>query len=348
MTILGIETSCDETAISLIEHLEGRVRILGDALVSQTALHRPYGGVHPFMAKRAHQENLPRIYREALGRHREEDIDRIAVTQGPGLSPCLWQGIEFAKDIQRRTGAPIVPTNHVEGHILLPLLQEDGQILPDAFPALALVVSGGHTELVLAERIGRYRILGETADDAAGECLDKTARLLGLDYPGGPAIAEKAGEWASRGGIPANPPISLPRPMMNRSSYEFSFSGLKTAVLYDWQSRPESVRQSPDYVREMAFEIQRAVVDVLVAKTARGAESFPVRSVIIGGGVSANTELRARLRKALPSLRILAAPPSRSTDNGLMPALTAVLRPDPMLRPGESSSLAAAPSLRIE
>ncbi|MDP2664995.1 MAG: tRNA (adenosine(37)-N6)-threonylcarbamoyltransferase complex transferase subunit TsaD [bacterium] len=328
MRILSIETSCDETAIAVVE-AKGKkpaFLVLSHVVASQAKLHAKYGGVYPTLAKRQHQINLPLALSKAIKKAGSQKtwrpLDAIALTVGPGLDPCLWTGIEFAKSLAKQWDVPIIPVNHIEGHLIISLMEnEESKFkMPNAkttFPAIALIVSGGHTQLILVKGIGKYKILGETRDDAAGECFDKTARILGLGYPGGPVIAALAAKIQ----MPKSKlQIKLPRPMMHTKDYDFSFSGLKTAVLYDYQSRSLKVRKSKEYIRAMAQEIQQAVIDVLVAKTKRAAEDLEAKSIILGGGVAANTELRKQLAHKT-RYPVLVAKKELCTDNGLMIAL---------------------------
>ncbi|MBI2641975.1 MAG: tRNA (adenosine(37)-N6)-threonylcarbamoyltransferase complex transferase subunit TsaD [Candidatus Wildermuthbacteria bacterium] len=323
MRILAIETSCDETAIAIVE-TKGKkpvFQVLSHIVASQVKLHAKYGGVYPALAKREHQKNLPRIIKLV----RPYQVDYVAVTVGPGLDPCLWTGIEFAKALAKEWNVPIIPVNHIEGHLIISLCMPKSPLglrpkgdLNRQFPAVALIVSGGHTQLILVKGIGKYKIIGETRDDAAGECFDKTARILGLPYPGGPAIAREAtqlGDSVPKLGTESPSKTKLPRPMMHTKNYDFSFSGLKTAVLYDYQSQSPKVRKSKEYIQAMAKEIQQAIIDVLVAKTLRAAEEYNAKSIVLGGGVAANKELRKRFKGAFM------APPKLCTDNGLMIAL---------------------------
>src|SRR3989339_2125473 len=258
MKILAIETSCDDTGVAILEVSNppsqsfGEARpvfsVLSNKIASQIEIGKKYGGVYPMMAKREHEKNLAPTLQTALKEAKviEKGINLIAVTNGPGLEPCLWVGVNFAKDLAKKWNIPIVPVNHIESHILVNLLSLRGGQQSDVaiqFPAIALVVSGGHTQLILVEKIKKYKILGETRDDAAGECFDKCAKILGLNYPGGPAVAAMAKKFEIRKNPTGNPPagvkskfeIRLPRPMINTKDYDFSFSGLKTAVLYAWQ-----------------------------------------------------------------------------------------------------------------
>ena len=314
--VLGIDTSCDDTAVALLEVKNQRFKILSSVVSSQVKLHQKYGGVYPFLAKREHQKNLPLVFRKAV---QGRPFDLIGVTIGPGLEPCLWQGINFAKDLAKKYKKPLIPVNHIEGHIIANFLDQNSKV---AFPAVGLVVSGGHTQLILIKKIGGYKILGETRDDAAGECFDKTARVLGLGYPGGPAIAalaEKAQEVSGSG-----EEARLPRPMIGQKNYDFSFSGLKTAVLYKYKSQGPKAK-SQKFIKVMAAEIQQAIIDVLIYKTLKAAKDFGVKSVILGGGVAANQELRKQFKKAclMSDIKPWAPPKKLCTDNAAMIAATA-------------------------
>src|SRR3989338_8471740 len=227
MRILAIETSCDETAIAILEVRSGKFEVRSNVVLSQIKTHKPFGGVVPNLAMREHRKNLPIILKRVLKEAKlplgslASKLDAIAVTYGPGLEPALWEGINFAKDLAKKWRVPLVGVNHLEGHIYASWLGGE----PPKFPILALIVSGGHTELVLMKKHLNYKILGETRDDAAGEAFDKVARMLGLGYPGGPKIAKLAEKGKPKA-------ISFPRPMINSKDFDFSFSGLKTAVLY--------------------------------------------------------------------------------------------------------------------
>ncbi|MBI1984859.1 MAG: tRNA (adenosine(37)-N6)-threonylcarbamoyltransferase complex transferase subunit TsaD [Candidatus Wildermuthbacteria bacterium] len=365
MKILGIETSCDDTGIAIIE-IQGKNKpsfsVLANGVSSQIKIHRPYGGVYPNLAKREHQKNLPTVLKAALRKAKlsakTPGIGAIALTYGPGLDPCLWTGIEFAKKKAKEWGIPIIPVNHMEGHLLVSLFSKGKSFaMPrtkTVLPAISLIVSGGHTEIVLMAGIGRYAILGETLDDAAGECFDKTARILGLSYPGGPVIAKLAEETCLRNrGVRARRRFlepKLPRPMINARNYDFSFSGLKTAVLYDWQSRTDRVRKSDAYVKAMAKEIQQAIIDILLSKTVRAAQEYDAKSVILGGGVAANQELRTQLKcklfKEKPGALLFMAPPGLCTDNGLMVALAGFAHYKE--RTKNFRTIGSEPNLRLE
>lgn len=324
MTILSIETSCDETAIAILKKNKG-FKILSNIVASQAKIHEKYGGVYPTLAKREHQKNLPIVLEKALKKAKRPKIDAIAVTVGPGLEPCLWVGVNFAKALGFFWELPIIPVNHLEAHIFANFLNtkfgsrtsEKYQI----FPAICLIVSGGHTQLILMKDFGKYKILGETRDDAAGECFDKTARILGLGYPGGPAIEQQAKKCTG----PTC--ATLPRPMINQKNYDFSFSGLKTAVLYDFKKRSSKARRSEKYIKEMAHEIQQAIIDVLIKKTIKAAKDYKAKTIILGGGVAANKELRKQLqekiKKELPNTYYLKPNTLFCTDNAAMIGVTA-------------------------
>lgn len=392
MRILGIETSCDETAVAIIEISgslkEPRVKVLSNIVSSQAKLHAKFGGVVPNLAKREHQRNLVPVLFHAFSKagfksskfkvksaklqfkikklsgilYREPElfarireyvlplkppkIDAIAVTVGPGLAPALWVGVNFARALAYLWEKPIIPVNHLEGHIYTNLLQQfhestkskarnlkqiqnsksqipnsfEFRISNFEFPAIALLVSGGHTELVLMKDYGKYKIVGETLDDAAGEAFDKVAKMLGLSFPGGPIISR----LAERGDAKA---FAFPRPMLSTKNFDFSFSGLKTAVLYTIRK----IKHLSDRAkRDVAASFEQAVVDVLVSKTLRAAKAFRVKTVMIGGGVAANKELRRRLgetmAKNLLGIPLLLPDPTLTGDNALMIALAGHFR----------------------
>ncbi len=361
MRILAIETSCDETAIAVID-IEGtyptvNINVRADNTLSQIDIHKAYGGVFPMLAKREHARTLVPLLIKTLqdagiykktSRHiiesplRKEfqeiferepelfaqflvqipeinppEIDAIAVTQGPGLEPALWVGINFAKALCLVWKKPIIAVNHMEGHLLIPLLQQlennKYQLSNIEFPAIGLLISGGHTELILMKAIGDYEIVGETKDDAVGEAFDKVARILGLPYPGGPEIS-RIGEKGNKSIYP------LPRPMMGSNDLFFSFSGLKTAVLYLTKKLGILTEQQK---ADIAREFENAVTEVLLSKTLRAIQMHGAKSVIIGGGVSANKHLRKQFSQAMGEEHISLYLPtySQSTDNSLMIAL---------------------------
>jgi tRNA N6-adenosine threonylcarbamoyltransferase len=287
MRILGIETSCDETAISLINVNKSGIDIERNIVSSQVDIHAKYGGIVPEIAARMHAEVMTPLLQETMGRKfKAEDIDAIAVTQGPGLITSLLVGIETAKTLSCVWKKPIISVNHLEGHLYSSWLDSDELKIDsqDIFPTIVLLVSGGHTELVLMTGYGKYKLIGATRDDAAGEAFDKVAKLLKLGYPGGPIISERAAE-----GNPKE--IDLPRPMLYSKNFDFSFSGLKTAVRYHVHGKKLNERSK----NNIASSFQEAAVDVLVQKTMRAVEQYKAKSIIIGGGVSANKMLRKEL-----------------------------------------------------
>jgi N6-L-threonylcarbamoyladenine synthase len=324
---LAIETSCDDTSISVLRAAEvagalQKIEALTNIVSSQTELHKGYGGVYPFLAKREHKKNLPVVFEQSVEGIDIAKLKFIAVTKGPGLDPCLWTGINFAQELAKKYGLPLVGSNHLEAHFLANILTlgiGEEEFAKTYLPAVCLVVSGGHTLLFLAKAIGDYELLGQTVDDAAGECFDKTARILGLDYPGGPLLSKHAREFVDNGAI-SKFGIVLPRPMIRQKNYNFSFSGLKTAVLYSHQKQTDVTKNSPDYWREMSYQIETSIVDVLISKTKRAAEEFEVKSIIIGGGVSANRSLRDRMAATAEGLgiRFLAPSSDLSVDNAAM------------------------------
>ncbi len=316
--ILGIETSCDETAAAVVE--DGR-RALSNVVASQVDLHAEYGGVFPEVASRQHVKVIDAVVATALKQAHVEldDVDAIAVTRGPGLPGSLVVGLNMAKGLSLGAGKSLLGINHLEGHLYSAWvdLKDEGNDAPE-FPLLALIVSGGHTELVLMEKHLKYRRLGGTLDDAAGEAFDKVARLLELGYPGGPAIQK-----AAEGGDPSA--FQLPRAWLE-GSYDFSFSGLKTAVLHqvrDLQSGglPTSALPRAD----LAASFQQAVVEVLVGKTQRAAEAFGAASILVAGGVSANGPLREQIQTA-SDLPVHLPPLALCTDNAAMIAAAGYFR----------------------
>jgi len=324
---LAIETSCDDTSVAVMRATEEKSKLkkieaLSNVVSSQTELHAGYGGVYPFLAKREHKKNLPVVFEQSVKNIDISKIKFIAVTKGPGLDPCLWTGINFAQNLSQKYGLPLVGSNHLEAHFLANLLTlgvGEEEFAKNYLPAVCLVVSGGHTLLFLAKAIGDYQLLGQTVDDAAGECFDKAARILGLGYPGGPFVSKYAQEYIDNGAV-SKYNISLPRPMLRQKNYDFSFSGLKTAVLYLHQKQTTEIKNSPDYRREMSYQIETSIVDVLISKTKRAAEEFGVKSIIIGGGVSANRSLRNRMADMAvgSGMRFLAPSSDLSVDNAAM------------------------------
>ncbi len=331
MDILAIDTSCDDTSIAVVEAKPNKsgvkFKILSNIVSSQVKLHQKYGGVYPTLAIREHKKNLSIVLKKALKvaglNQQKPEIKAVAVTIGAGLEPCLWVGINFANELAKKWQKPLIGVNHVEAHLLVNLLTEEGEKIK--FPALALVVSGGHTQLVLIKKIGQYKIIGETRDDAAGECFDKTARILGLPYPGGPAIAEKATEARPLSAVRGRASVSLPRPMLYSKDYDFSFSGLKTAVLYHHKKQTEKIRASKAYISAMAQEIQQAIIDILIRKTLKATREHSIKSIILGGGVIANKELTKQFKQKLKTgnykINIFIPPRKLCTDNAAMIAV---------------------------
>lgn len=356
MRILSIETSCDETAVAIMEANGSKesadFRILGNALYSQIDVHREFGGVFPAVAKREHAKNLTPLLKMALTEagmlkeaSREDvadmigallerefdlkeelvtflsgieapDIDAIAVTRGPGLEPALWVGVNFAQALALVWEKPLVPIDHMEGHLLASLVQGDARafsISDLTFPVLALLVSGGHTELISMDAWHSYRLVGRTRDDAVGEAFDKVARMLGLPYPGGPEISKLAGPMREK-----DSPLSLPRPMLTTPDFDFSFSGLKTAVLYLIKGRELSDTDKS----EVAREFEDAAVEVLYAKASRAIEETGAQTLAVGGGVSANAHLKQhfleRLAKEHPGVAVFFPPEGFTGDNAVM------------------------------
>lgn len=308
MRVLGLETSCDETGVALYDSEQG---LLADALFSQIDLHRVYGGVVPELASRDHVKRMLPLIREVLDAagSRPQDVDAIAYTAGPGLVGALLVGAACAQALALAWGVPALGVHHMEGHLLAPMLEEQ----PPQFPFVALLVSGGHTQLVQVDGIGRYTVLGESLDDAAGEAFDKTAKLLGLSYPGGPEIARLAER-----GVPGR--FVFPRPMTDRPGLEFSFSGLKTFTLNTWQRCQAAGDDSEQTRCDIALAFQTAVVETLAIKCKRALKQTRLKSLVIAGGVSANRALRETLEQMLGELggHVFYARPRFCTDNGAM------------------------------
>ncbi len=313
MRILGIESSCDETALALIVRDADGISVEKSVLASQAKTHAKYGGVVPEVAAREHAEHIFPLLAEMGISPDGAGIDAIAVTAGPGLVPALRIGVELGKSLAWAWAKPLVPVNHLEGHIYSVWVGEGGY--PE-FPALCLLVSGGHTELIFMKDHGQYELIGMTRDDAAGEAFDKVAKLLGLPYPGGPEISRLAKEGRTDA-------VEFPRPMIESGDFDFSFSGLKTAV-------KNHVDGSPMRVADVAASFQQAVVDVLVTKTVRALAEFQPRSVILTGGVAANVQLRealaAAVQQASPETAFYAPQMSLTGDNAVMIAVAGAYR----------------------
>ena len=326
MLILGIESSCDETGVALYDAAESR--LLAHALHSQILMHQDYGGVVPELASRDHIRRTVPLLRKVLqesGRSLDE-LAAIAYTQGPGLAGALLVGASFAEGLAAALGIPVLPVHHLEGHLLSPLLSSR----PPTFPFVALLVSGGHSQLMRVSGVGQYELLGETLDDAAGEAFDKTAKLLGLPYPGGAALSEMATQ-----GRPEM--VKLPRPMLHSGDFDFSFSGLKTAVL----TRVREIGEPDAQQRaDIAHGFQQAIVEVLVRKALRAVRDSGLRRLVVAGGVGANRELRRQLDAGAAKAKIEVFYPELEfcTDNGAMIALVGGLR----YRAGQSLKPAGA------
>lgn len=319
MKILGIETSCDETAAAVVE--DG-TKIISNMVASSQSLHAKYGGIIPENAAREQVKSIIPVIKEAL--QISENIDALAVTIGPGLIGSLLVGVETAKALAFAWNKPIISVNHLIGHVYANWLAS-----PPSFPCIVLIVSGGHTELVLMKGHGKFVWLGGTRDDAAGECFDKCARILGLGYPGGPAIETAA----SNAPMTGSDPVQLPRPMLNQNNFDFSFSGLKTAVANALNEDSPHLR--PSLSSTFAYELQEAITDVLVTKTLAAARRYQVKSILLAGGVAANRRLREKLALMVVSCKLnveLHIPPVQlCTDNAACIASAAYFNYQPIL-----------------
>ena len=314
MIILGIETSCDETAAAIVKD---SCEILSNVITTQIDYHRKYGGIVPEIASRKHQENIIPVIREALDRAHMtlKDIQGMAVTQGPGLIGSLLVGVNAAKAVAYAQNIPLVGVNHLEGHVLAPHLENN---IP--LPNITLVVSGGHTNIYYMKKVGSYRLLGKTRDDAAGEAYDKVAKLLGLGYPGGLVIDR----LAQNGNKAA---VAFPRPMLHDNSFDFSFSGLKTAVLYHVKNIfPDGVPESA--LPDLAASFQEAVVELIVEKTLRACVAHKVNAVTLSGGVAANSRLRMYMQQRAneKNISVYVPSPILCTDNAAMIAMAGALK----------------------
>lgn len=363
--LLSIETSCDETAVAIIEASgnfdNSSFKILGNSLLSQIEIHKEYGGVFPSLAKREHAKNLvpllentlkqsslyleaelpskisdekikeiekilerePGLFeklKELLSKIEIPNIDAVAVTYGPGLEPALWVGLNFAKTLSSMWNKTLIPVNHMEGHICSTLSL--GKNTKIKFPTIALLISGGHTELVLIKDWLDYEIIGQTRDDAVGEAFDKVARMLELPYPGGPEISKLAEETRNKN---YENKWDLPRPMKNADNFDFSFSGLKTSVLYKIKKSPELTNEIKT---EIAREFEDAVVDVLILKTKKAVQKYDAKTLIIGGGVVANKQIRLEFTKLSEkqNIKLMLPENSLSTDNAVMIGIAGYFR----------------------
>ena len=385
MKILSIETSCDETAVSVVnvdgDFPDATYEIAGNGLISQADLHAEFGGVYPTVAKREHTKALvpmmykaleeaelveeetseltkqemyelaeilirePELYTQLsqwVERFAKPDIDLIAVTTGPGLAPALWVGVNFAKALAKVWNIPVVPVNHMEGHVLASIFDSDrdNQLSDITYPALSLLISGGHTEFVLMPTWGQYEKIGQTRDDAVGEAFDKVARLMGLPYPGGPQISK----LAQKARVKQLPPYKadLPRPMLNSGDLDFSFSGLKTAVRYAIQDQELSESEQ----MALARDFEDCVAETLISKTRQALEQTQAKTLIVGGGVSANQYLKQQFELQLtteyPDLTVYFPMPGLSTDNSVMIALAGHAKLDGKLAPQAAIDLLRA------
>ncbi len=298
MIILGIESSCDETAASVVEVKRGRFSVLSNVISSQMKTHAKYGGVVPEVAARMHIRDILPVIDFALNKAKVKmlKVNYLAVCSGPGLISSLMAGVETAKTLAYAFNKKLIAVNHIEGHLLAGF---DETIKPKELPAIGLIVSGGHSQIILIKKTGQYELIGQTRDDAAGEAFDKVAKILKLGYPGGPAIFREADKL-----LDEEVTVELPRPMLNANSFDMSFSGLKTAVLYLWRDLQKEYRGKSLYIKksEVAREFQNAVVDVLTLKTIKAMEKFQAKSVILGGGVSANLDLRKNITDKLQAM----------------------------------------------
>lgn len=322
MKILSIESSCDETAVAIASIENNKISIITETIASQINLHKQYGGVVPEVAAREHVLSiLPTLKKTLLSNDlyngQKPKIDAIAVTSGPGLITSLLVGVETARSLSYAWNIPLISLNHIEGHIAAAFI--DTELSEIKFPLIALTVSGGHTMLILMTDFGKFKIIGETRDDAAGEAFDKAAKMMNIGYPGGPIISQEA-----KKAKPSN--IKLPRPMIHSADYDFSFSGLKTALLYEIKKDSDWQNKIPEY----CYEFQQAVVDVLVSKTIKAASKFEANTIVLAGGVAANESLRETLRKTisekLPQTFFLMPELKYTTDNAAMVAAAGYFR----------------------
>ncbi|MFP4732779.1 tRNA (adenosine(37)-N6)-threonylcarbamoyltransferase complex transferase subunit TsaD [Pasteurella multocida] len=327
MRVLGIETSCDETGVAIYDKEKG---LVATQLYTQIALHADYGGVVPELASRDHIRKTAPLIQAALAQANltPDEIDGIAYTSGPGLVGALLVGSTIARSLAYAWNVPAIGVHHMEGHLLAPMLEDN----PPTFPFVALLVSGGHTQLVRVDGVGRYQLLGESIDDAAGEAFDKTAKLLGLDYPGGAALARLAEKGDSKR-------FKFPRPMTDRPGLDFSFSGLKTFAANTLQQAIKEEGELTEQTKaDIAYAFQQAVVETLVIKCRRALKETGFNRLVIAGGVSANKQLRQDLAQLMQQLKgeVFYPQPQFCTDNGAMIAYTGFLR----LKQGESQPLA--------
>lgn len=346
ITILAIETSCDETAgavlVGRILNKKPEFKFLSSVVNSQIAIHKKTGGVVPEVAARAHMTNIMPVINETLKKAKITlaDLDYIAVTSGPGLVVSLIVGTEFAKGLSLSTNTPLLPTNHMEGHLYSAFAKRASEI---KFPVLSMIVSGGHTMLVLMQSYKKYKVIGSTVDDAAGEAFDKIARLLQLPYPGGPEISKLAKKGKQD--------VNFPRPMMNMPNFDFSFSGLKTAVLYyiEKLTKNGKLKLTAQNKADIAMSFQNAVVDVLLTKAIKASKKYKCKTITLSGGVAANQPLREALRQACADHKMKFVVPDHElcTDNAQMIALAAYFHLFNGGRPKTTSKVKADPAWEI-
>jgi len=325
MLILGIETSCDETAAAIIEYKPLKkvlsFKIISNVIFSQIPIHIQYGGIIPEIAARAHIKNILPVIKKSLKNIDFKKIDLIAVTQGPGLITSLLVGLETAKALSYAWKKPLMGINHLQGHLAANFIEYESK---NVFPAISLIVSGGHTELGLIKKSGHYQKIGQTRDDAAGECFDKIAKLLKVGYPGGPAISKMAEKINNKSNN-----IYFPRPMIKTNDFDFSFSGLKTAVLY-FVKKNKNKLEKKKFIQNICAETQQAIIDVLIYKTIKASKKYRAKSVFLSGGVAANQELREQFKLQVCKLpnNVKFFVPSKNfcTDNAVMIAIAAGLK----------------------
>ncbi len=327
MKILSIETSCDDTCITIFEAkgsaTNAEFKILANNSNSQIPVHIPHGGVYPMLAKGEHMKNLPILFEKSIKdaklENKKKPVDLITVTYGPGLEPSLWTGVVFAKELAEKWGVPIMPVNHMEGHVLSVFGKHKGKFKAKKLkgPILSLLVSGGHTQLVLTKNWLDYEIIGTTLDDAVGEAFDKVARTLGLPYPGGPQISKLAEGLRAKEKQSKNlSSFSLPRPMLYSKNFDFSFSGLKTAVLYLTQ---KTKKLDKNKIAQIALEFENAAIECLVYKTQKAVEKYKAKSLIVAGGVAANLHLRREMKRITnKKIKLLFPTQELSGDNSIM------------------------------
>jgi N6-L-threonylcarbamoyladenine synthase len=335
--ILGIESSCDDTAAAVI-----RDGIILSNILADQKIHAKFGGVVPELASRAHQQNIIPVIDHALqlANISKKQLNAIAYTQGPGLLGSLLVGSSFAKAFALALDIPLIAVHHLQAHVFANFIRDKNEISAvPPFPFLCLLVSGGHTQIIIVKNQTEFEIIGQSIDDAAGEAFDKAAKILGLPYPGGPIVAKLAEEKITA-------PFTLPRPMINSKNYDFSFSGLKTAVLYKLKELPAESRKLK---AEFCYEFQQAVIDVLVSKTIRAAKEYKIKTIILGGGVAANEELRKQLgeavKKNVPRCALLVPRHEFTGDNAAMIALVAYFRKNQFTNP---ENLKANGNLKLE